>query len=177
VTRWKPSGRELQSAGPIHECPVEGTRLPFRCGAGDLTRILGLRGSFRSPTPSFPREIRFAPDNYTAGQLRRWLRIKHGFCIFVGDVHQPLHATSRFNSAEPKGDEGGNDVNISAPCPATTRQNCTRSKNGSVHGEREHANVAQSTIMPARPIGRYLLTIPHMLSTGTMRSAATLNGR
>jgi hypothetical protein len=31
----------------------------------------------------------------------------------VGDVHQPLHATSRFNSAEPKGDEGGNDVNIS----------------------------------------------------------------
>src|SRR5215471_4099057 len=85
-----------------------------------------------APLLPFPREIRFAPDNYTAGQLRQWLRIKHGFCILVGDVHQPLHATSRFNSAEPKGEEGGNDVNISAACPATTRQNCTRSKNGSV---------------------------------------------
>jgi hypothetical protein len=28
----------------------------------------------------------------------------------VGDVHQPLHATSRFESTEPKGDRGGNDV-------------------------------------------------------------------
>ena len=30
----------------------------------------------------------------------------------VGDVHQPPHATSRFNNAETKGDEGGNDVKI-----------------------------------------------------------------
>lgn len=31
----------------------------------------------------------------------------------VGDLHQQLHATSRFNSAEPNGDAGGNDVKIS----------------------------------------------------------------
>lgn len=31
----------------------------------------------------------------------------------VGDLHQPLHATSRFNRAEPNGDAGGNDVKIS----------------------------------------------------------------
>jgi hypothetical protein len=31
----------------------------------------------------------------------------------IGDVHQPLHATSRFNHAEPKGDAGGNRVKIS----------------------------------------------------------------
>lgn len=30
----------------------------------------------------------------------------------VGDVHQPLHATSRFTSAQPKGDEGGNNVSL-----------------------------------------------------------------
>jgi hypothetical protein len=31
----------------------------------------------------------------------------------VGDVHQPLHSTSRFTKAEPNGDAGGNDVKIS----------------------------------------------------------------
>jgi|SRR5579871_626386 len=31
----------------------------------------------------------------------------------VGDLHQPLHATSRFNGDEPKGDAGGNTVKIS----------------------------------------------------------------
>jgi hypothetical protein len=30
----------------------------------------------------------------------------------VGDVHQPLHATSRFTHAEPNGDAGGNDVKV-----------------------------------------------------------------
>lgn len=36
----------------------------------------------------------------------------------VGDVHQPLHATSRFTRDEPDGDAGGNDVkvNCSPPC-------------------------------------------------------------
>jgi hypothetical protein len=33
----------------------------------------------------------------------------------VGDVHQPLHATSRFLKDTPKGDEGGNDVVICDP--------------------------------------------------------------
>jgi S1/P1 nuclease len=31
----------------------------------------------------------------------------------VGDVHQPLHATSRFTQGAPQGDAGGNDVAIS----------------------------------------------------------------
>jgi hypothetical protein len=30
----------------------------------------------------------------------------------IGDLHQPLHATSRFTHAEPDGDAGGNDVKI-----------------------------------------------------------------
>ena len=35
----------------------------------------------------------------------------------VGDVHQPLHATSRFSAASPKGDQGGNLVILCAnPC-------------------------------------------------------------
>jgi S1/P1 Nuclease len=35
----------------------------------------------------------------------------------VGDVHQPLHATSRFSQQSPKGDRGGNDVMLCAkPC-------------------------------------------------------------
>jgi len=35
----------------------------------------------------------------------------------VGDVHQPLHATSRFDAAQPNGDRGGNDVALcAAPC-------------------------------------------------------------
>jgi hypothetical protein len=31
----------------------------------------------------------------------------------VGDVHQPLHCVSRFDAADPKGDRGGNSVNVS----------------------------------------------------------------
>jgi hypothetical protein len=35
----------------------------------------------------------------------------------VGDVHQPLHATSRFDREQPEGDEGGNLVALcAAPC-------------------------------------------------------------
>jgi hypothetical protein len=33
----------------------------------------------------------------------------------VGDVHQPLHATSRFSRVLPKGDNGGNSVSICSP--------------------------------------------------------------
>lgn len=35
----------------------------------------------------------------------------------VGDVHQPLHTTSRFTADEPKGDRGGNEVALcEKPC-------------------------------------------------------------
>ena len=30
----------------------------------------------------------------------------------VGDVHQPLHVTTRFSQKQPKGDRGGNDVRV-----------------------------------------------------------------
>jgi hypothetical protein len=33
----------------------------------------------------------------------------------VGDVHQPLHATSRFDQQQPQGDRGGNEVALCAP--------------------------------------------------------------
>lgn len=31
---------------------------------------------------------------------------------FVGDIHQPLHCTTRVNEQYPKGDEGGNMFDI-----------------------------------------------------------------
>ena len=34
----------------------------------------------------------------------------------VGDVHQPLHCTSRFTKNHPQGDAGGNDVKFCASC-------------------------------------------------------------
>lgn len=53
------------------------------------------------------------PDDEAAYDLP-WL--EH----LVGDVHQPLHATSRFLKAQPKGDAGGNFVFVkSANSPAT----------------------------------------------------------
>jgi len=42
----------------------------------------------------------------------------------VGDVHQPLHATTRFDQQQPKGDRGGNEVKL---CTAPT------SCNGKLH--------------------------------------------
>jgi len=37
----------------------------------------------------------------------------------VGDIHQPLHATSRFNTAFPSGDTGGNGVKICSQTATT----------------------------------------------------------
>jgi len=34
---------------------------------------------------------------------------------FVGDIHQPLHATARDSDEHPTGDKGGNDFRITAP--------------------------------------------------------------
>jgi hypothetical protein len=39
----------------------------------------------------------------------------------VGDIHQPLHCTSRFTGTETHGDSGGNDVKFCS----TTDQSCT----------------------------------------------------
>jgi hypothetical protein len=40
----------------------------------------------------------------------------------TGDVHQPLHCTSRFTKSEPQGDQGGNLVEI-APSPPSRARN------------------------------------------------------
>jgi hypothetical protein len=45
----------------------------------------------------------------------------------VGDVHQPLHATSRFSQDLPNGDQGGNLVVL--PCPHP----CPRSQSNELH--------------------------------------------
>jgi hypothetical protein len=39
----------------------------------------------------------------------------------VGDIHQPLHATSRETEAHPKGDRGGNDFTIVPPAESGER--------------------------------------------------------
>jgi S1/P1 Nuclease len=39
----------------------------------------------------------------------------------VGDIHQPLHATSRFTTSDPHGDQGGNDVKIDCGGCAPTK--------------------------------------------------------
>jgi hypothetical protein len=56
--------------------------------------ILKLRADLRDPN---------LPDRDKAMALCWYLHL-------VGDIHQPLHATSRFSATWPKGDRGGNDV-------------------------------------------------------------------
>ncbi|WFU80755.1 S1/P1 nuclease [Bradyrhizobium sp. CIAT3101] len=60
----------------------------------------------------------------------------------VGDVHQPLHATSRFTTGKPHGDAGGNSVTIDCGgCEAITGFGTTR----------QALAIAQTT--PRRPPG------------------------
>jgi len=47
----------------------------------------------------------------------------------VGDVHQPLHAVSRFTAASPNGDSGGNQVKICLPQAA----NCNSRQSSALH--------------------------------------------
>jgi hypothetical protein len=42
---------------------------------------------------------------------------------FVGDIHQPLHCASRVSAALPKGDRGGNSVNLKIRQPNGTTKN------------------------------------------------------
>lgn len=47
----------------------------------------------------------------------------------VGDIHQPLHAVSRYTKATPKGDNGGNSVKV---CLGAAR--CDAKHSGKLHG-------------------------------------------
>ncbi|WP_421932391.1 S1/P1 nuclease [Phenylobacterium sp.] len=53
----------------------------------------------------------------------------------VGDVHQPLHATSRYTSDLPNGDRGGNEVVV---CRATATS-CSETKGKPLHTFWDHA--------------------------------------
>jgi len=60
----------------------------------------------RAPDPRFPNvALRAVPDNEKARALRFLTHL-------VGDAHQPMHASSRFSRAHPKGDRGGNDFRL-----------------------------------------------------------------
>src|SRR5262249_12960776 len=59
----------------------------------------------------------------------------------VGDVHQPLHATSRFTQGQPKGDRGGNDVKICTGYKQQTRDSAAKrrlDRSGRSHSRQRH---------------------------------------
>jgi hypothetical protein len=88
-------------------------------------------------------DVAFSPDNTTLGLIpypnvetetavfrqtlssNATLKLKSYDLVWilhlVGDIHQPLHATSRFTSTQPTGDSGGNAVKFCA----TTDQPCS----------------------------------------------------
>ena len=77
------------------------------------TQIRALRTALASPTTS---------DDVKSYDMV-WL--EH----LVGDVHQPLHATSRFTAALPAGDRGGNSIAI---CRATAAA-CSKQSAKALH--------------------------------------------
>jgi S1/P1 Nuclease len=48
----------------------------------------------------------------------------------VGDVHQPLHATTRFDKPDPKGDQGGNLVHICSAAQMAGSKKCRSELHG-----------------------------------------------
>ena len=75
------------------------------------TRVIvgtGRRGAIRGITDGSDTADRRRPDADRAEALRFLVH-------FVGDVHQPLHATARDSVAHPEGDRGGNDFDILSP--------------------------------------------------------------
>jgi hypothetical protein len=96
-----------------------------------------------------------APDDQKAYGLA-WL------VHLVGDMHQPLHATSRFAKKTPHGDNGGNSVKV-----CTTPANCTPAKAGKLHsfwdgalgsGEEPTAVIAFAAALPPAPAAQVAVT-------------------
>ena len=81
----------------------DGTALPTPDIPNAQTQIVAFRKMLRDPDAS---------DELKSYDLV-WL------IHLVGDVHQPLHAITRFNKKQPTGDKGGNDVRV-----CTTATNC-----------------------------------------------------
>ena len=61
----------------------------------------------------------------------------------VGDVHQPLHATTRYSKAQPDGDAGGNGFKVQMP-PETHINN--------LHSFWDAAGGAFGVVVPRRPL-------------------------
>ncbi len=66
----------------------------------------------------------------------------------VGDVHQPLHATSRFTAGDSDGDSGGNGVYVCKPAPAHCETN-PDNRPSSLHGLWDDAIGTSSSVRSA----------------------------
>jgi hypothetical protein len=77
----------------------DGTKLKRPAAPNAQTQIAAFRKALASPGSS---------DDVKSYDLVWLLHL-------VGDVHQPLHATSRFDRDQPNGDRGGNEVALCAP--------------------------------------------------------------
>jgi hypothetical protein len=71
----------------------------------------------------------------------------------VGDVHQPLHATSRFSAASPRGDNGGNSVKLACAGCASNLHSYWDDLFGA-------ARDARDELAPARAIAATLTPVP-----------------
>jgi hypothetical protein len=78
---------------------TDGTKLEQPTKPNAETQIAAFRATLASPT---------APDALKSYDLVWLLHL-------VGDVHQPLHCTSRFDKSQTHGDRGGNTVLLRAP--------------------------------------------------------------
>jgi hypothetical protein len=81
----------------------DGTALPAPDVPNAQTQIVTFRETLR--------------DSCASDELRSYDLV--WLLHLVGDVHQPLHAITRFSQKQPNGDKGGNDVRV-----CTTATNC-----------------------------------------------------
>lgn len=91
----------------------DGTPLTQPDEPNAATQIAAFRAALKSTSPASEEERSYA---------LAWL--EH----LVGDMHQPLHATSRFTAKTKRGDNGGNSVKV-----CTTDANCTKKKAWALH--------------------------------------------
>lgn len=83
----------------------------------------------------------------------------------VGDIHQPLHATSRFNAATPTGDDGGNKIKVCSEtarlCDSEHASKLHSFWDGSVGTSPSHRSaIAFAGRLPAAPAGQVAISDP-----------------
>ena len=105
---WKAFGRSEAHYVNFRIMAEEGNRiLPPVKGENVLNSFVGHVRKLGDPK---------TPDSERANHLA-WIFHQ------VGDVHMPLHAVARFSRAFPRGDRGGNDVQVPNPTARTERGN------------------------------------------------------